>query len=223
MAELSVEFAGNFHLTFHLAELLGREETGEGSPEESAMLRMLTPIAKLYTAKSCMAITSEVVEVFGGAGYVEDVGISKLLRDAQVFSIWEGTTNVLSLDVLRAMEKDGAFPPFVQGILKRADAIKAGTLDKEVAGLKAACGSLQSYLAKAVQEGPDFMQAGARQLAYSLARTIAASLLLERAAQGGDALELETARRWCRRGLVSLQEPLSGHRKLSRELAFPSL
>jgi putative acyl-CoA dehydrogenase len=140
MAELSVEFAGNFHLTFHLAELLGREETGEGSPEESAMLRMLTPIAKLYTAKSCMAITSEVVEVFGGAGYVEDVGISKLLRDAQVFSIWEGTTNVLSLDVLRAMEKDGAFPPFVQGILKRADAIKAGTLDKEVAGLKAACG-----------------------------------------------------------------------------------
>jgi hypothetical protein len=47
------------------------------------------------------------------------------------------------------------------------------------------------------------MQAGARQLAYSLARTIAASLLLERAAQGGDALELETARRWCRRGLVS--------------------
>ena len=67
------------------------------------MLRMLTPIAKLYTAKNTMAITSEVVECYGGAGYIEDAGIASLLRDAQVFSIWEGTTNVLSLEALRAL------------------------------------------------------------------------------------------------------------------------
>jgi acyl-CoA dehydrogenase len=48
-------------------------------------------------------VVSEVLECFGGAGYVEDTGLPALLRDAQVLPIWEGTTNVLSLDTLRAL------------------------------------------------------------------------------------------------------------------------
>ena len=48
---------------------------------------------------------SEGVESFGGAGYLEDTDIPRLLRDAQVGSIWEGTTNVLALDVYRAIGK----------------------------------------------------------------------------------------------------------------------
>ena len=53
---------------------------------------------------------SEVLEAFGGAGYVEDTGLPMLLRDAQVFSIWEGTTNVLALDALRAIGPKGLAP-----------------------------------------------------------------------------------------------------------------
>jgi putative acyl-CoA dehydrogenase len=49
-----------------------------------------------------------VVESFGGAGYIENTGIPRILRDAQVFPIWEGTTNILALDFLRACEKEGA-------------------------------------------------------------------------------------------------------------------
>lgn len=216
LAELAVEFEGNFHLTFHLAQLLGKDETGKSTPEESAMLRMLTPIAKLYTAKSSMAITSEVVECFGGAGYIEDVGIARLLRDAQVFSIWEGTTNVLSLDVLRAIEREDAFPPFVSGILKRIEKISG--FDAEVSAIRAACQGLQKYLGMAMKEGPDFVQAGARQLAFSLARTFAASLLVEFAARAQDERSAEAARRWCRRGLLSLMEADSGHRNASRDI-----
>ena len=48
-----------------------------------------------------VAVLSEIVESFGGAGYVEDTGLPLLLRDAQVLPIWEGTTNVLALDTLR--------------------------------------------------------------------------------------------------------------------------
>ena len=47
-------------------------------------------------------------EAFGGAGYIEDTGLPLLLRDAQVYPIWEGTTNVLALDLLRALAKSGA-------------------------------------------------------------------------------------------------------------------
>jgi len=68
-------------------------------------LRLLTPITKLYTAKQSMQVSSEGQESFGGQGYIEDTGIPGLMRDAQVLPIWEGTTNVLSLAVLRSVFK----------------------------------------------------------------------------------------------------------------------
>jgi putative acyl-CoA dehydrogenase len=217
LAELVTEFEGCFVLTFHLAELLGRDELGQASPEESAMLRMLTPIAKLYTGKAAMAITSEAMECIGGAGYIEDTGMPALHRNAQVFSIWEGTTNVLSLDVVRAIEKEGAFPPFNDGMLKRLASVKG--FDSETAALKAQCGELGAFLQKAVKEGPDFVQASARRFAFALARTCAASLLLEKAALDKSARSAEVARRWCRAsaGIAGLA-PGAEHRRLSRSM-----
>ncbi len=218
LAELVVEFEGNFMLTFHLAELLGRDELGLASPQESAMLRMLTPIAKLYTAKSCMQITSEAMEAIGGAGYIEDTGLPALHRNAQVFSIWEGTTNVLSLDVVRAIEKEGAFQPLCEGILKRLSAAKLESLSAENTLVKARCGELGLFLQKALQEGPDFVQAGARSFAVALARTCAASLLIESASVSGDPRAAEVAKRWCAAGLGSLLDSSGGRLAASRTL-----
>lgn len=99
-----------FALTFFVAELLGKEECQTITEEETALLRMLTPITKLYTAKQTMMICSEAVEAFGGTGYIENSGLPTLLRDAQVFSIWEGTTNILCLDFFRAVGKDQLMP-----------------------------------------------------------------------------------------------------------------
>src|SRR5690606_29002435 len=92
LASLEVECTAALHLAARVAVLLGREECGTASAADSAILRLLVPVA------------SEVVECFGGAGYVEDTGIPRLLRDAQVLSIWEGTTNVLAVDTLRALD-----------------------------------------------------------------------------------------------------------------------
>jgi len=103
LLNLEAEFAGAFYLTFEMIHLLGRQESGELSPAELAFLRLLTPIVKLTTGKQSVAVLSEVLESFGGAGYVEDTGLPVLLRDAQVLPIWEGTTNVLSLDSLRVL------------------------------------------------------------------------------------------------------------------------
>lgn len=114
--DLEVSFQKSFSLTFYVAHLLGRSECGTATESENILLRSLTPIAKLFTAKACMSGVSEVVEIFGGAGYVEDTGISKFLRDAQVFSIWEGTTNILSLDFLRALKKEKAGPAILKKI-----------------------------------------------------------------------------------------------------------
>ncbi len=72
------------------------------------LARALVPIARSTTGKQAVAIASEAIEACGGAGYVEDTGLPRLLADAQVLPIWEGTTNVLSLDTLRALGKGGA-------------------------------------------------------------------------------------------------------------------
>jgi hypothetical protein len=80
-------------------------EYEKNTEDEEHMLRLLTPVAKLYLAKKCVAVASEGLECFGGQGYIEDTGLPAILRNAQVTPIWEGTTNVLSLDTLRAIAK----------------------------------------------------------------------------------------------------------------------
>lgn len=71
------------------------------------MLRILSPLAKLFTAKDCLKVVSEGLEGLGGIGYLEDSGIPAYLRNAQVLPIWEGTTNVLCWDVVRALKSLG--------------------------------------------------------------------------------------------------------------------
>ena len=87
------------------------------------------PIAKLTTGKQAVAITSEAIEACGGAGYVEDTGLPRILADAQVLPIWEGTTNVLSLDTLRALGKGGA----LEAIRAEIDACAASATDAGLA------------------------------------------------------------------------------------------
>ena len=117
--DLQNVFEKCFALTFFVVELLGKEEVGVASEIDKKLLRALTPLVKLYTAKKAIHISSEVLESFGGAGYIEDTGLPYLLRDAQVYSIWEGTTNVLSLDFLRVCEKENALATLFEFINSR--------------------------------------------------------------------------------------------------------
>jgi len=72
------------------------------------LLRALTPMAKATTARLSVSVASQACEALGGNGYVEDWVTPRLLRDAQVLPIWEGTTNIQALDLLRAIHKDQA-------------------------------------------------------------------------------------------------------------------
>lgn len=175
LASLHAEFAAAFELGFFVVALLGRVETGIASADERALLRLLTPIAKLWTGKLAVRIASETCEAFGGAGYIENTGIPQLLRDAQVYPIWEGTTNVLALDALRVLAK--GIDPFrraVEGVLRETRA-HPQAID---AALAAAARWLHDH------DGAS-REAGARGLAMTLARTFAAALLA-RARDGGD-------------------------------------
>jgi len=172
LADMQAEFEGAFALTFEVAHLLGRVEHGAAQPHEVALLRLLTPLAKLWTGKMAVRLCSESLECFGGAGYIEDTGLPQLLRDAQVYAIWEGTTNVLSLDSLRALAGDhiGSLRTAIEDWL--ADSIDARARHDIHAALDAATAYLQSHEGRREK-----LEAGARGLAITLARCAAAALL----------------------------------------------
>lgn len=224
LAALQVEFEAAFHLAFRVAELMGKEEVAMATDADKAVLRLLTPVVKLYTARQAVAAASEVLEAFGGAGYIEDTGLPRLLRDAQVLSIWEGTTNVLSLDTLRAIEKDGAFPPFLADLRGRLETIQTGALLPLRNRVQEAVGRIEAYLRQGIARGLDFLQAGARAFAFSLARIYAASLLVEHAdwrfQAEKDSRGIAAARRWCAGDLTPLLSADADHRAASHELAL---
>ncbi len=122
LRKLEITYQSNLMLALFLTRLLGKEECDLASETERSLLRLLTPVAKLYTAKQAIASASECIEMFGGLGYLEDTGIPSILRDTQTLSIWEGTTNVLSLDMLRAAEKENglnAFASFAKELMEQ--------------------------------------------------------------------------------------------------------
>lgn len=188
LATLAVDTAGAFALAAHAFALLGRVENG-GDEAAEQELRLVAPLAKLATAKLAVATASELLECFGGAGYVEDTGLPRLLRDAQVLPIWEGTTNVLSLDVLRALVRQRAGHQLVARVQDVADQHPA--LAAEVRWLT------QSVPAVVADAHTDRVQAGARSLALRMANIVAAALLL---AWPDEAAQV-AGRLWCARWL----------------------
>ena len=104
--DIEAEHVGAMLLTFEAVDLLGRADGGD--EEAAKMLRILTPIVKAVTGKLAVPCVSEAMELIGGNGYIEESPMPRLLRDAQVLPIWEGTTNILVLDALRVMHKDAS-------------------------------------------------------------------------------------------------------------------
>jgi acyl-CoA dehydrogenase len=179
LADLETETRVAFLLAFELVELIGRQESGEIDAEQKSLLRLLTPIAKLLTAKQAVAVVSEAIEAFGGAGYVEDTGLPMLLRDTQVLPIWEGTTNVLSLDaMLRGDPAAGveALAHRVSDCVRSAQEAQLVTAGKIAT---AAIAKAQAWL-KQPRDGAA-MQASARRLAMTLGRALQLALLIEHA------------------------------------------
>lgn len=95
---------GSLAMLLEASYLSSLIENGKASPQELAMQRILSPLVKLFTAKEAMKVVSEGIECFGALGYMEDSQLPVFLRDAQVLTIWEGTTNVLCWDLVRALQ-----------------------------------------------------------------------------------------------------------------------
>jgi acyl-CoA dehydrogenase len=209
LAVLEAEARGALLLAFRAAELLGRDEAGELTEDEAQLARLLTPIAKLTTAKQAVAVASEVLEAFGGAGYVEDTGLPRLLRDAQVLPIWEGTTNVLSLDVLRALAKGGSLDAVDREVRKRTERAREAGCEGVARAAIDAVSHARTWAVRSLDQGPQALEAGARRFALTLGRAIEAALLVDQAvwsASKGDPRPAAAARLFARQGIDRVQD-----------------
>jgi acyl-CoA dehydrogenase len=206
LAGSQAETEAAFHLAFRVAELLGRHEAGESDDDEALLLRLLTPLMKLTTAKQAVAVASETLEAFGGAGYVEDTGLPVLLRDSQVLPIWEGTTNVLALDALRATGPDNrAFQVLKSEVGRSVESVGDKRLAWAARATRSALEHAEAWLAEAAKEGQAALEAGARRFSLTLGRAAASALLVSHARWSleheGDERAAAAARRFAASGV----------------------
>jgi acyl-CoA dehydrogenase len=197
LAELEAITAGAFLLTFFAIELLGREEAGMLEDEERALLRFLTPIVKLATAKQAVHVVSEAIEAFGGAGYIEDTGIPVLLRDTQVLPIWEGTTNVLSLDALLRADPQRGLAVLRKWMERATSGAADGVFNRCAETACAAIDHASRWLSTTGERAA--LQAGARRFTLTIAGAVELALLVEY----GSAMRSEplatACLHWCQR------------------------
>ena len=163
LADLALESEAATALVLWLARAYGSEDT-----REVALRRLLTPAAKFWICKRAAAFAQEAMEVLGGNGYVEESTMSRIYREAPLNSIWEGSGNVICLDLLRAVARD----PDAVPALESAMAPARGRDPR----LDAFAGRLAEDFASAQEN-----EAGARRLAGRLVLAQQAALLIEHA------------------------------------------
>ncbi len=206
LAELAIDHAAALALTVRCCELTGRAEHNTASEDELALLRGLTPLTKLSTAKWAVAAAAEVMESIGGVGYCEDSGIPAYVRNTHVLPIWEGTTNVLSLDFLRAIARSGALDAIEADVHRSLEGLSdTGPFEASTAAAQVVKAFTELAADARVALEEEAAQAWARRISFGLATTYACARLLKQgewAARRGNELTIAAAMGLLQRGLV---------------------
>ena len=214
LATIAAETEAAFMLVFRVAQLLGRDETGGSAAlneDEAQLLRLLVPLAKLTTGKQAVAVASEALEAFGGQGYMEDTGLPRLLRDAQVLPIWEGTTNVLSLDVLRALAHGAGLGPVEREVARCLEGAQGPLREAADVAVRAVLHA-KAWLQQAALQSGAAVEAGARRFGLTLGRACELALLVEHATWAlprGDAAPAAAARVFSRSAIDLVRDDAS--------------
>lgn len=189
-------------VSFFTADCLRRADEGEA--EAQKLRRILTPLIKLRACRDARKVTGDAMEMRGGSGYIEEWIEPRLLRESHLGSIWEGTTNIIALDVVRAAAKEGAHRSL------------AGTLEPMLASAPAELATklrerLQAVLALIERAGSrqDGDPRAARQAATGLYHVTAACLFVEEARRLDDPTRLDLARLLLAHKLTP-RDPLGG-------------
>jgi acyl-CoA dehydrogenase len=181
ISDLHSEHLMMLTLVFEICAQLDKGEKGDA--EAMKCVRSMTPLAKALTGKLAVFAAAEGMELIGGNAYIEEDIMPRLYRDAQVLPIWEGTTQIQSLDLLRVIKKEGPDAIFLRAFtaLQKVDQIpelKTIALDIEQR-LKA----LKEFMKSFDGEDVENLQRASRSFLEMAGRSLAQALMIEKAAQ----------------------------------------
>lgn len=126
------KYAAKVHVevatVFDLIQLYDKVASGQGDEQDMVLNRLNIAIMKKETAEQAVHYASEAIELHGGNGFIEDFVTPRLLRDAQVLTVWEGTANILALELIRLVDKFYAHELFVRVMHERLTKLANGSL-----------------------------------------------------------------------------------------------
>jgi acyl-CoA dehydrogenase len=191
-------------MVFQTAEALRRSDAGDTAARPLA--RILTPLIKFRACRDARKVTGDAMEVRGGCGYIEDWSDPRLVRDAHLGSIWEGTSNIVALDVLRAIRREGSLPALeshLRGLL--ADTLVHADARPVFEATLARTLARAAHAAEAKQAG-DVL---ARQVGSALYHVTSAIAMAWEASRIGSARRMRLAQLVLRQRVLP-QDPLGG-------------
>ncbi len=180
LVDLLIEVEGCAALAFETAAVLERVDR-HGAEEDRRLLRILTPLCKYYIPKRGEYVTLEALEMRGGNGYVEDWVNPRMLRDAIVNVVWEGSSNVIVLDVARAINREGAGAALFSMLHQRLQSLQwpiVVPVAQEVQAMARQLGERLQHLATLDSESA---QLPLRGIVERMAQLTIVTLLLEQA------------------------------------------
>jgi acyl-CoA dehydrogenase len=179
LAELVVDSTAALTATIAVSELLDTADAGDA--EAAAALRLLIPLFKGYFTERARISGGDAMEIRGGNGFIEDWPDARMLRDASVHSIWEGSGNVIALDALRAL-RGGAGPHFLGDLERRAESAGGrGPASALATPLLAEIRALAATLDQLTGADSDVQQLPIRRLARRMAILAAGTRLADQA------------------------------------------
>jgi hypothetical protein len=210
LVDLLVDLEAGMAATYECA---AAERTAADAETGRLVRRILVPLAKMRCTRMAVGAASTALEVFGGNGYMEDWPMARQLRDAQCHTIWEGTENILCIDVRRAMRAEQAhLALFTRMEQALESAVTHKVLAVTVDTVAAALGDARSAATYLEGASEDMALLHSRRFAELLADTSEAALLVEQAAwaldRDGDARKAAVARLFAARRLAT--PPLRG-------------
>ncbi|MFA5883047.1 MAG: acyl-CoA dehydrogenase family protein [Acidimicrobiia bacterium] len=203
LVDLLVTLEAGLALTFECA---AATRTAADEEEGRLLRRILVPLAKVRATRDGLGAAIQGVEILGGNGYMEDWPMARQLRDAQCHTIWEGTENICSLDVRRAIRRDGADTALVARVERALSGSSSdAALAPAVDAVHRTFAEARDALAFLADAPTDVQLLNARRLTYLLADLMEGALLVDEAtwalARDGDARKAVVARRFARERL----------------------
>ena len=180
LVDLLIEVEGCTALAFETAAVLERVDS-HGAEEDQRLLRILTPLGKYYIPKRGEYVTLEALEMRGGNGYVEDWVNARMLRDSIVNVVWEGSSNVIVLDVARAIAREGAAAALFGMLHQRLQSCQQPVVVPIARQVQTLVNQLAERLQELASLDSDSAQLPLRGLVERMAQLTIVTLLLEQA------------------------------------------